>query len=131
MISLEAQTLNFLQTTKVNSTPLNRGQNINSTAVQDRQVGTGAYDDDASGGESEDEYQDKPSSSRKKNVPKPKQRRARAEGEEGQVKKRKRTTTKKKKSAYEDIDLSELPPEQGTCLPEASLSLSCLIKLSF
>lgn len=115
MISLEALTLSFPQTTKVNENLFEQTSKYSFyiTVVQDRQPDTGGYDDDASGGESEDDYQDKPSSSQKKKVAKPKQRRVRAEGEDGQVKKRKRTATKKKKSAYEDIDLNELPPEQG------------------
>ncbi|KAJ4477456.1 transcription factor iws1 [Lentinula aciculospora] len=94
--------------------------------VQDRRLGTGAYDeedDGGSGADSEDEYREKQpsaSSSRKKKskkTGKPKQR-VSGEGDEGgDTRKRKRTGAASKKtkknSALEDIDLSELPPEQA------------------
>ncbi|KIK66684.1 hypothetical protein GYMLUDRAFT_37824 [Collybiopsis luxurians FD-317 M1] len=88
--------------------------------VQDRQLpggtgaGAGVYDDEGSGGDSEDDYQeDKPSSSsRKKKSSKSKSRRGEEDEAMGETRKRKRTA-KKKKSAYEDIDLNELPPEQA------------------
>ncbi|KAF5376187.1 hypothetical protein D9757_009301 [Collybiopsis confluens] len=88
--------------------------------------GDGEGDGEGEGdGDSEDDYrEDRPSSSirKKKLSSRPKQRRT--EGDEGDgpgigdgVRKRKRTTSgvakKKKKSAYEDIDLNELPPEQA------------------
>ncbi|KAF9073386.1 hypothetical protein BDP27DRAFT_1318814 [Rhodocollybia butyracea] len=76
----------------------------------DRQVVPVPDEDEASAADSEDDYQEKPVPTKKK-VDKPKPRRTRAE-EGGETRKRKRTA-KKKKSAYEDIDLSELPPEQA------------------
>ncbi|KAJ4467200.1 hypothetical protein C8J55DRAFT_544379 [Lentinula edodes] len=86
--------------------------------VQDRQLDATAYDDNdgGSGADSEDEYQEKqPSASSSRKTKKTGKSKQRAEGEEGKTRKRKRTSTvkKTKKSAYEDVDLSQLPPEQA------------------
>ncbi|KAJ3926357.1 MAG: transcription factor iws1 [Lentinula lateritia] len=85
--------------------------------VQDRQLDTTAYDDNdgGSGADSEDEYQEKQPSTTSRKTKKTGKLKQRAEGEEGKTRKRKRTSTvkKTKKSAYEDVDLSQLPPEQA------------------
>ncbi|KAJ3876251.1 transcription factor iws1 [Lentinula edodes] len=86
--------------------------------VQGRQLDTTAYDDNdgGSGADSEDEYQEKQPSTSSRKTKKTGKSKQRAESEEGKTKKRKRTSTvkkTKKKSAYEDVDLSQLPPEQA------------------
>ncbi|KAJ3861616.1 transcription factor iws1 [Lentinula novae-zelandiae] len=88
--------------------------------VQDRQLDTTAYDDNdgGSGADSEDDYQEKQPSTTSRKTKKTGKIKQRAEGEEGKTRKRKRTSTvkKTKKSAYEDVDLSQLPPEQGVLI---------------
>ncbi|GAW10147.1 transcription factor iws1 [Lentinula edodes] len=86
--------------------------------VQGRQLDTTAYDDNdgGSGADSEDEYQEKQPSTSSRKTKKTGKSKQRDESEEGKTKKRKRTSTvkkTKKKSAYEDVDLSQLPPEQA------------------
>ncbi|KAJ3762789.1 transcription factor iws1 [Lentinula raphanica] len=113
--------------------------------VHDRQVGAGAgataYEDEDDGGsDSEDDYQEKPaaasgmSGSRKKKSKKAGKRRGDGgeDGEDGKTaRKRKRmssgTKKTKKKSAYEDIDLSELPPEQANKI-KLDMQLEAILK---
>ncbi|KAJ3775654.1 transcription factor iws1 [Lentinula raphanica] len=110
--------------------------------VHDRQVGAGAgataYEDEDDGGsDSEDDYQEKPaaaSGSRKKKSKKAGKRRGDGgeDGEDGKgARKRKRmssgTKKTKKKSAYEDIDLSELPPEQANKI-KLDMQLEAILK---
>ncbi|KAJ3813700.1 transcription factor iws1, partial [Lentinula lateritia] len=91
---------------------------LSSDDDEGRQLDTTAYDDNdgGSGADSEDEYQEKQPSTSSRKTKKTGKSKQRAGSEEGQTKKRKRTSTvkkTKKKSAYEDVDLSQLPPEQA------------------
>ncbi|KAJ3714601.1 transcription factor iws1 [Lentinula guzmanii] len=111
--------------------------------VQDRQLDTGAtaYDDEDDGvSDSEDDYQEKqPSASasrKKKSMKAGKLKQRSADGGEEEengngMRKRKRmssgTKKTKKKSAYEDIDLSELPPEQANKI-KLDMQLEAILK---
>ncbi|KAJ3919931.1 transcription factor iws1, partial [Lentinula edodes] len=91
---------------------------LSSDDDEGRQLDTTAYDDNdgGSGADSEDEYQEKQPSTSSRKTKKTGKSKQRDESEEGKTKKRKRTSTvkkTKKKSAYEDVDLSQLPPEQA------------------
>lgn len=79
------------------------------------------FEHESSGADSEDDYvQERPSSSKPKKQKRTKRKDAGEDGESRPVQRK-----RKRKQPAEEIDLSELPPEQGVLGPLSSCLLVC------